>query len=76
MQLQKENKMTRKLLVFSISLLFLALPFISSAQPEEGGEPPAEDVPFDGGVSILVAAGVSYGLAKMRKKETNVSKEK
>ncbi len=71
--------MNRKLLVFSISLLFIALPFISSAQPdgaEDDGGVPATDLPFDGGVSILVAAGVSYGLAKMRKKETNVHKEK
>jgi len=37
------------------------------AQPEDnGGDPPNNDAPLDGGVSVLIAAGVGYGLKKMR----------
>lgn len=31
------------------------------AQPDPGGDP---DVPIDGGVSLLIAAGVAYGAKK------------
>lgn len=54
----------------SITLCLLAISQISLAQPDN--EDP-EPVPIDGGVSILVAAGVAYGVKKVRdyKKEKN-----
>ncbi|MFT3946001.1 MAG: hypothetical protein QM763_10065 [Agriterribacter sp.] len=53
-------------------ILVCALSYAPSlkAQPDPGGDPDA--VPIDGGVSLLVAAGVAYGAKKAydkRKKE-------
>ena len=53
-----------------------ALPFVSKAQdgPDEPGDPDS-DVPFDGGVSILVATAVGYGIKKMKKSKLEVEAE-
>ncbi len=42
--------------ILMISILYF-MPLLVSAQPDPGGDP---DVPIDGGLSLLVAAGVSY----------------
>ncbi|MFY7899687.1 MAG: PID-CTERM protein-sorting domain-containing protein [Chitinophagaceae bacterium] len=47
-------------------LLIILLPMIASAQP--GFDDDVNDVPIDGGLSLLVAAGVGYGVKKMRDK--------
>ena len=47
-------------------LLVLVFPAISHAQP--GFDDEVSDVPVDGGLSLLVAAGVGYGAKKLRKK--------
>jgi hypothetical protein len=48
-------------------LLILLLPAYCQAQdigfPEDGENPPGE-VPIDGGVGFLIAAGVAYGIKK------------
>ncbi len=46
----------------------LTIPALLMAQPEE---PPGDvdDVPFDGWVSLLVAAGIGYGLKKVYDKK-------
>ena len=36
---------------------------MAAAQPGPGGD---VDLPIDGGVSILIAAGVGYGIKKVR----------
>lgn len=37
------------------------------AQPDGNGEdPPPNDIPIDGGLSLLLAAGVGYGIKKVR----------
>lgn len=57
-----------------LSLIIVAL-FISAiaiAQPGGGdGDPDETVIPFDGGLSVLVAAGVAYGAKKAydKKKE-------
>jgi hypothetical protein len=63
-----------------ISVLLVAfmycMPLISNAQPDPGGDP---DAPIDGGLSILIAAGVSYVAKKgydKRKKDRVVLKDK
>jgi UDP-N-acetylmuramyl pentapeptide phosphotransferase/UDP-N-acetylglucosamine-1-phosphate transferase len=65
------------LVVVAFTILF-ALPYVSKAQvdstnpdgPPDGGDP-GTDVPFDGGISILIATAVGYGITKMKKeKET------
>lgn len=48
------------------SLLFIALcvlPCIVQAQPDPGGD---VDAPIDGGISLLIAAGIGYGVKKAR----------
>lgn len=69
------------------SLLFIsmiAVPTILMGQTTDptdpgggGGAPPGEtyDAPFDGGVSLLVAAGIAYGLKKRHDKK-KTEKEK
>lgn len=42
--------------------------------PDCGPDP--DDVPIDGGASILIAAGVAYGLKKAYDKRSNSGKEK
>ncbi|MBN8788152.1 MAG: hypothetical protein J0I84_13760 [Terrimonas sp.] len=46
-------------------ILVCALGYAPSlkAQPDPGGDPDTE-VPIDGGVSLLIAAGVAYGAKK------------
>jgi len=44
-------------------VLFL-LPVLTHAQPGFGDD--VDDVPIDGGLSLLVAAGVGYGLKKVK----------
>ena len=47
----------------------------SKAQPDPGGDPDTE-VPIDGGVSLLVAAGVAYGAKKAYDKRKKDQQEK
>lgn len=54
---------------FMVSAVLLAglnvLPIIGIAQPGSGdGDPGDPDAPIDGGLSILVAAGVGYGIKR------------
>lgn len=57
-----------------IAILFaiMALPVLVMAQPE--GLPGDPDVPLDGGLSLLVAAGVGYGARKMKQRKNNHQK--
>jgi hypothetical protein len=53
-------------------LMLFVLPAIAIAQPGFGDD--VDDVPVDGGLSLLVAAGVGYGIKKVkqsRKKQNN-----
>ena len=49
-----------------IALLIICLPVILHAQPSFTDD--VSDVPVDGGLSLLVAAGVGYGAKKIRDK--------
>lgn len=51
-----------KKLIFLI--IFLGVSFAVQAQPEF--DPDQEDVPIDGGISVLLAAGLGYGAKKAR----------
>ncbi len=51
-----------KVVFFLLSLGAALLPIITYAQ-DPGDDP---DVPFDGGLTVLIAAGVGYGLKKVR----------
>ena len=56
----------------------ICLPALLHAQGDPGPDP--DPVPFDGGLSLLIGAGVAYGFKKAhdkrkkRKQETNADK--
>ena len=66
------KRVCRNFMVTSVLFAaFSAFPVICNAQGDPGYDP---DAPIDGGISILVAAGVGYGLKKandQRKKNKN-----
>ena len=47
-------------------LILLACPSLLFAQPGFGDD--VDDVPIDGGLSLLVAAGVGYGAKKIKER--------
>lgn len=64
------------LIITNLILLgLLALPLSGHAQLGDPGDDPDAPVPIDGGVSILLAAGIGYGIKKAndhRKKNKTV----
>ncbi len=50
-------------------LILLFLPVLLHAEPSDPGSDP--DVPIDGGLSVLLAAGVGYGVRELKKKRLN-----
>lgn len=50
-----------------IMIISTALPFFAMAQDPGGGP----DVPIDGGLSLLLAAGAAYGVKKYRDHKKN-----
>ena len=56
-------------------LMVLLLPALLMAQPLDGpGDP--NDVPIDGGLSLLLAAGAAYGVKKYRDNKKKGEEEK
>jgi hypothetical protein len=55
-----------------IILVCIAIPMITLAQ----GPPDPEDTPIDGGLSLLLAAGVGYGVKKYRDSKKKNEEEK
>ena len=55
-------KMIRRSVIWCV----LLLPLVSYAQGDGGGNDP--DVPVDGGVGLLLAAGAGYALKKLNDK--------
>jgi hypothetical protein len=63
------------LAVYAVALL--CLPALVYAQGDPGPDP--DPIPFDGGLSMLIAAGVAYGAKKAydkRKKDKAANEEK
>ena len=60
----KHVKASKYLLPILIIVL-LVFPSIVNAQPGFGDD--VDDVPVDGGLSLLVAAGVGYGVKKLKR---------
>lgn len=64
---------------FCIMLICLSLPILLLAQGDPGDDPdPGVDIPFDGGLSLLIAAGIGYAAKKgydKRKKEKGIAQE-
>ncbi len=58
-----------KIILTICFLAALIIPSLTHAQPVFDDD--VNDVPIDGGLSLLVAAGVGYGAKKMRDKKMN-----
>ena len=66
--------MKRKILIpVLFAAMMYCIPLAVHAQPSPGGDP---DVPIDGGLSILLAAGVGYVAKKGYEKRKKNSEEK
>ena len=63
-------KYTKQLLIICLILF----PYILQAQPGGLGDDPGVEVPIDGGLSVLLAAGAAYGIKKVR--DNSKQKEK
>lgn len=64
---------TSQLITFGLLAILFMLPALSHAQPGFGDD--TDDVPIDGGLSLLVAAGVGYGAKKLKeRRETKAVK--
>jgi hypothetical protein len=70
----KKRLLKNSLFALLMIVLILALPMFGNTQPApggggEGGNPDATtggSVPIDGGLSLVLAAGVGYGAKKIR----------
>jgi hypothetical protein len=51
--------------VILICILLLLTVDVQADPDGNGGDPPLNDAPLDGGVSLLIAAGVGYGAKRM-----------
>lgn len=51
-------------IISNLSLLLIMAPNLAHAQLGDPGDDP--DAPIDGGLSVLVAAGIGYGIKKAR----------
>lgn len=56
----------KKYVLLILLFVITCLPLLSIAQGFDDG---ADDVPIDGGLSLLVAAGMGYGARKLRQKK-------
>lgn len=56
------------ILTFCIVIIAITFPIFSHAQPPDF-EDSIVDAPVDGGLTLLVAAGIGYGAKKLRKKK-------
>lgn len=63
----KLNISTIQVTSFALLVIFFMLPAITHAQPGFGDD--VDDVPIDGGLSLLIAAGVGYGVKKIKQRK-------
>ncbi len=66
-EIQKIKTMRKnRIMQLLLTLIILGLPSIVLAQP--GFDDDVNDVPLDGGLSLLIAAGVGYSVKKVNQK--------
>jgi len=70
--------MLRKLIlrISGITIVLMCVSLMAAAQPDGNDDDPPPDVPLDGGTSILIGAGVAYGIKKIRDNKTEAHKKK
>lgn len=52
-------------------IVFVMMPHLHAQAPTDPGGEPDPSTPIDGGLSLLVAAGVGYGAKKMKERKAN-----
>ena len=52
-----------------VTILFFAITIIANAQPYFTDD--TSDAPVDGGLSVLISAGIGYAIKKIRIRKTN-----
>lgn len=60
------NNLFKKIVAIFIIVFVTALPYLAQAQPIFDDD--VNDVPIDGGLSVLIAAGVGYGAKKLKER--------
>ena len=71
LHIHKKSLLKNYLFTLLMIVLVLALPMLSNGQVDPppgpvGGTNPDANVPIDGGLSLVLAAGVGYGAKKLR----------
>jgi len=61
--------MKKILLVFTIVFTLLVLPVLVKDAAAQPPPPPPQDIPIDGGLFLLIAAGATYGARKLYKQQ-------
>lgn len=72
------KRILNKLRVLFVIGMIVIPAFVIAQDPDPDPppiDPDVQDVPFDGGVSLLVAAGIGYGLKKAHNKKKAERKE-
>jgi hypothetical protein len=64
--------MIRFLKMLMIVHLISEMKILQVAVP--GFSPDTQDVPLDGGISLLIAAGIGYGIKKIKNQDTELKK--
>ena len=66
------KKYCKTIAIFGVLFMFFTvLPNLTIKAQSVGEGDPDSDVPFDGGVSLLVAAGIGYGIKKNKEKKSS-----
>jgi len=61
--------MKNKLLKLLFFIAFFALPFFIKNADAQPPPPPVQDIPIDGGLTLLIVAGAAYGAKKLYKQQ-------
>jgi hypothetical protein len=60
--------MKKNVFIFSMLFAALVIPVLLNAQPVFDDD--VNDVPIDGGLSLLIAAGAGYGIKKVKAQQS------
>lgn len=68
------NRKKVKIILLSFGFMLISVVAYSEKPPpvpEEGGAPPppGNELPIDGGLSLLLASGVAYGIYSLKRKK-------
>ena len=65
--MKKTNKI-RSIIMQAVFILVCSFPYLVMAQPAD--PPPNPDTPIDGGLGLLLVAGVGYGVKRFKDRKS------